>query len=155
MVRLFEMPFIVDWFMWKLRSWGTSFMSTSGDNVIIVVISWSIEDIGITANFVSDPNGHGWILRSLYQVLQHWLAGPLGKGKQHCSYSSHKDVKSQLLLLSHASQGLERNIKKNLLWGLKHDVEGNRRIENSIRIDKVYKMVGYSLIYSQIIKPWW
>jgi hypothetical protein len=142
MVRLFEMPFIVDWFMWKLRSWGTSFMPTSGNTVTIMVISWSIEDIGITVNFVSDPNGHGWILWSLYQVLQLWLAEPLGKGQLHYSYSSYKDVKSQLLFLSYASQGCERNIEKVPLWGLKRDVEGYRRIENLISIDKVYKMVG-------------
>jgi hypothetical protein len=34
-------------------------MPTSGNTVTIMVISWSIEDIGITVNFVSDPNGHG------------------------------------------------------------------------------------------------
>jgi hypothetical protein len=36
---------------------------------------------------------------------------------------------------------------------LKHDVEGNRRTENLVSIDKLYKRVGYSLIYRQIIKP--
>jgi hypothetical protein len=37
---------------------------------------------------------------------------------------------------------------------LKHDVEGNRGTENLVRIDKLYKMVRYSLIYRKIIKPY-
>jgi hypothetical protein len=34
-------------------------MSTSGNTVIIRVISWSIEDRGVTVNFLSGTNGLG------------------------------------------------------------------------------------------------
>jgi hypothetical protein len=36
-------------------------MSTSGNTVIIMVLSWSIGAIGITVNFLSGTNGHGRI----------------------------------------------------------------------------------------------
>jgi hypothetical protein len=133
---------------------GHSLSPIFGNTVTIMVISWSIEDIGITVNFLSGPNCHGWILSSLYQVVQLWPAGFLEKGSYVITRVSVRTWTDRFYYSSHAKPRMGKKYWKDSFRGLKLDVEGNRRIENLARIDKIYKMVGFSPFHRQIKSQW-